>query len=1020
MLILACLKARDIEHRAAFVSFLAATGLTEATGATSGAGHQTFRSGTCSGVQIDYIAARGRVTVMTELAHTVDQFVSASAAIDHTLITVPIKFASISSEPATSRRRCNFDREAVLQPANAMRLRARLRECYVCDRVTEPTSECMLMHQQLVDVLAEICPIGAKKGKTLPFLSDGTFTRILAKGSARKRLVFSLKQRRLAFVMDAFSRFRAAVDLSFAERGCCRPCRRSPIVGALGRSAEVKKWDFSTALAMNVFKLTSQNVKALVRADRSRFIASRGERVTKAAELGYSSLLFEEIRFFKPRTVRPRGALANALGVAPASKAEEGGNVQAHLASLMQGKAVTFQSVVEDSRRAFEDSLPVMDGVARHAAALVGAIDLALQLRRAVPGKAVGPSLVPPKLLKAAPREVAAILEPLAIKIGLNVCAPAQWQGADVALIPKNPLASLTSAGNRREILLADLTAKAITARLRTRVAPSIATSLIESQHGGGFGAGSCPLAHMVVRCAGDLARTMDLAHATLFVDIRTAFASTIRQLVLPGPNCTQAEVEDLLRARGFPTSEAADIVLEASHIAAWGDVAPHLRQMVGGLSRNQYVLVDFAAGALSVEVGLLAGLSLADVSFAIAISRVSAKVRKVLDDAGLSMEVGMQDAHDLFSCPAFEVPIGDVALAETSIIDDVAYPIVCSVERLEERLAFTAALVVESYARHGFAINVAATKTAAIVTLRGADWKAYRCITERGYVALTVFGEEVRLPIVETYKHVGVRIGENGACGGDVAAKVGSMLTTARSLGTFVLRNCSISIPMRTALAESLIFTKGEFACGTWPKLHAVAASKYFRAVVQIARDVAGMHKWKKTKGGTDLHALVASGIPAPAYRLSLCRIALFSQLSQRKFWLVLAMIASTRLHRRSWSWALCADLDWLAHATTKFEELRGADIKCWVALLATNPKKVMTMARQAAMEATVRDPEAQTCPAPASAAVVAPLEEYSFVGPSDVTALTAPSGEYRDLLAVEPPRLRVGPVFAADPRFH
>ena len=214
----ASLKARDIEHRAAFVSFLAATGLTEATGATSGAGHQTFRSGTCSGVQIDYIAARGRVTVMTELAHTVDQFVSASAAIDHTLITVPIKFASISSEPATSRRRCNFDREAVLQPANAMRLRARLRECYVCDRVTEPTSECMLMHQQLVDVLAEICPIGAKKGKTLPFLSDGTFTRILAKGSARKILVFSLKQRRLAFVMDAFSRFRAAVALSFAER----------------------------------------------------------------------------------------------------------------------------------------------------------------------------------------------------------------------------------------------------------------------------------------------------------------------------------------------------------------------------------------------------------------------------------------------------------------------------------------------------------------------------------------------------------------------------------------------------------------------------------------------------------------------------------------------------------------------------------------------------------------------------------------------------------------------------------
>ena len=73
----------------------------------------------------------------------------------------------------------------------------------------------------------------------------------------------------------------------------------------------------------------------------------------------------------------------------------------------------------------------------------------------------------------------------------------------------------------------------------------------------------------MVVRCACNLARAMDMAHAALFVDIRTAVASTVRQLVMPGPNCTQDDVEALLKSRGFPTSEAAEIVLEASLIAA-------------------------------------------------------------------------------------------------------------------------------------------------------------------------------------------------------------------------------------------------------------------------------------------------------------------------------------------------------------------------------------------------------------------------------------------------------------------
>ena len=90
-----------------------------------------------------------------------------------------------------------------------------------------------------------------------------------------------------------------------------------------------------------------------------------------------------------------------------------------------------------------------------------------------------------------------------------------------------------------------------------------------------------------------------------------------------------------LLTARGFPIDEAEDIVSSAQHILSLGAAEPHLRHMVGALSRHQYVLIDFATGALDVEVGLLAGLSLADVSFAMAISRVSLKVRRALVDAG-------------------------------------------------------------------------------------------------------------------------------------------------------------------------------------------------------------------------------------------------------------------------------------------------------------------------------------------------------------------------------------------------
>jgi hypothetical protein len=232
--------------------------------------------------------------------------------------------------------------------------------------------------------------------------------------------------------------------------------------------------------------------------------------------------------------------------------------------------------------------LHVLDLVARHASAIVAGHELSLLFRRATTRKAVGPSLVPPEFLNAAPRDVAALLEPLALKMGMNICVPIQWQGADVALIPTQPLGSIISVENRRDILLADLTINAVTARLMKRVAPRVSDCMVATQHGAGFCSASCPLAHLVVRTAVDLARAQSCAHASLFVDIRAAFASIVKQLVLPGISCTRHHVETLLAARGFPKPEAEDIVSSAPHIISWGSAAPHFRHMVGALSRHQ------------------------------------------------------------------------------------------------------------------------------------------------------------------------------------------------------------------------------------------------------------------------------------------------------------------------------------------------------------------------------------------------------------------------------------------------
>ena len=82
-----------------------------------------------------------------------------------------------------------------------------------------------------------------------------------------------------------------------------------------------------------------------MREDRSTFIQGRGERITNAAALGYCPLLLDETRWSKPRVARTRGAISNSEGVAPDSKGAEGSNVQAHIAKLMLGSAVSMESI---------------------------------------------------------------------------------------------------------------------------------------------------------------------------------------------------------------------------------------------------------------------------------------------------------------------------------------------------------------------------------------------------------------------------------------------------------------------------------------------------------------------------------------------------------------------------------------------------------------------------------------------------------------------------------------------------
>ncbi len=153
----------------------------------------------------------------------------------------------------------------------------------------------------------------------------------------------------------------------------------------------------------------------------------------------------------------------------------------------------------------------------------------------------------------------------------MSVHTPREGKGADGAMVPKAPLGSLSDGSNRREILLGDVPVKSLTARLRRRLVLTVEDTMIDSQHGAGLHAGSCPMAHLLLRAASDHAWQAKCSHAMLFVDIKSAFAGTIRELVLPPACDDEQRVRSIPERRGFPPAEAATIVAEGLHTQLLG-----------------------------------------------------------------------------------------------------------------------------------------------------------------------------------------------------------------------------------------------------------------------------------------------------------------------------------------------------------------------------------------------------------------------------------------------------------------
>ena len=209
---------------------------------------------------------------------------------------------------------------------------------------------------------------------------------------------------------------------------------------------------------------------------------------------------------------------------------------------------------------------------------------------------------------------------------------------------------------NYRDITLSDCEAKLFLGFLRLSLRGAAQALAGSGQCGSGFGAGSTDTCHLLITQAMGLARVRKESCSILFVDVISAFASVLRRIILPGLPQTEEAWMIHLRNSGFTSGEAASVVSTAMSVASWTEsgVSHHSLAIAQAAHETSWFTID-GLDRLSVFCkGVLAGTSVADIIFILAIAKVIAKVEDRLKEAELETYLPSMDAADHFGIDTY------------------------------------------------------------------------------------------------------------------------------------------------------------------------------------------------------------------------------------------------------------------------------------------------------------------------------------------------------------------------------
>ena len=455
--------------------------------------------------------------------------------------------------------------------------------------------------------------------------------------------------------------------------------------------------------------------------------------------------------------------------------------------------------------------------------------ELQTQIKKMKRGKAPGPNHLPTDVLKAGGAIVARQLATVTTKVSLRGAEPLSWRGGRLIPLHKGKLCRADPAGYR-SIFVSSHTTKAYHASLRRQLLDAWSSVLMHLQFGGVKGM-AADLAHHCLQAHLAHAAHFKLPVGILFVDMKAAFYSVVRQGLFPeGPDA--APFLHAMYQLGISPQHVADLMTTAHSDAAVTGISEHAVALLRDLMERTFFQVDGVDPVVLTTQGTRPGDPVGDAFFNLAMAVILRKVTNRIQ-ANTSAEWQGQAAtvasFDQICTPAH------FAWFEVAFVDDCALALraPCN-DQLRGLAGLALDAILGEAGQRGLSLNFEAGKTELLVHWRGSGSRAFKeSIAAAGGVIHVDCGEKT-MPLRCTfgYKHLGSWVQNTAVNVRDARARLTEARRAWGPLVRPVFRRRCIKLATKCQIFEALVSSRLVYNVHVWTAISDVAWMQWTNGV--------------------------------------------------------------------------------------------------------------------------------------------------------------------------------------------